>query len=199
MRNLFIAMFVGALFATSAASQSVRWFAMPAAAPIGQEIVFTLQNQTPGTLYVRGSTPFAVMDAKQSIIFQPRGLPITMPVAPGKYALWVWNQLDLARKQVAPGLYEGVLDYATSPSGKSIRVKVQVQVDNVLLGAWGSMTPGGTVQYSLNSAPAAGSPSDSARAAMPPAWAARRRSTWSGTWVIRYKRRPDERYRSPDG
>lgn len=158
MRNLVIAMFVGALFAASATSQSVRWFAMPAAAPIGQEIVFALQNNTPGTLYVRGSTPFAVEDAKQTIIFQPRGLPITMPIAPGNSAYWPWNQLDLARKQVAPGLYEGVLDYATSPTGALIRVKEQVQVDNVLLGAWGNMTPGGTVEYSLNSAPAAGLP-----------------------------------------
>lgn len=150
MRKFVIAMFLGALLAASATAQSVRFYAMPEAAPVGQEIIFTLQNNTASTLYVDGAKPFAVADANQKVIYQLSGLPITMPLAPGKSAIYFWTQTDFSNQQVKPGLYTGVTEYATSPSGKKIRVYEQVQVDDIILGASGSFTPGSKVSYQLN-------------------------------------------------
>jgi hypothetical protein len=155
MRTLVFVMYACMLAPTSGSAQGPRWFAMPASAPIGQEIVFTLQNRTTSTLYVRGSTPFMVQDSNQKIVFQPRGLPITTPIPPAQSLPFVWNQLDLQLRQVPAGLYEGVLDYATQPTGPLIRVKELVQVSDVVLAAGGTPTPGGRIVYTLSSPPAA--------------------------------------------
>jgi hypothetical protein len=70
----------------------------------GENIVFTLFNNSEETISLPGSAPFSIFD-ESGDIYNPIQLMILIYLQPGDSYTWTWNQKDNDENQVAPGIY----------------------------------------------------------------------------------------------